>query len=184
MPSVELPSTEALKHIPSRARRTVEDILDATWKRFAAVGTAIAGLISALLVGNMSLVATITAIPGQIWAVIVATPGMVWGFIASIPGMLWGVGTGAAGAGTGWVVGLLESWGMSMLATGVAVVADRPWIFGLLVFGGGVAYVGPERFRDDFKVVIQLLLLSVFGYVSALTLGEGLLANLPLVVVA
>jgi hypothetical protein len=160
----------------------VDDVLDEAWKRVVAVGTAIAALISALLAGNMSLVPTIVALPGQAWAAITATPGIIWAWLASIPGIVWTWLTGAAGAGVAAGTGLLESWGLSFLATVIAIVAEQPWIAGVLVFGIVAAAVGPDEFRNDFKLIIQLLLLSVLGYVGALTLGEGLLENLPLVV--
>lgn len=178
-----LPSTEELQAIPDLARSGIGNVLDEAWKRVVAVGTAIAALISAVLVGNLSLVSTITAIPGTIWAFIASIPGAVWAFLASIPGFIWGATTAGASAGTGWVMSVLNSWGMSILATGVAVIANRPWIAGVLVLGGIAAWVGPDGFRDDFKAVIQYLLLSVLGYVGALTLGDGLLQNVSILVV-
>lgn len=179
---------DALSRLPERIGERIEpvtepvdDVLDAAWKRVAAVGTGIAALISALLVGNLSLVGTIVAIPGQVYAFIVALPGMVWAFIASIPGIIWGWLASGGTAAVGATTGLLESWGMSFLATGVAVVADQPWIAGVLALGIIVAKVGPADFREDFKFMIQLLLLAVFGYVAALTVGDGLLEAIPLV---
>jgi len=157
--------------------RTEERIEERIENRFERVGGAIKGRLSKVITAFVAFVSTLLVGPLSLVEPIMSAPGAAWAFVTGLPGMVAGVAVGAATTAVSVGAGLLSSWGLGFIATGMAFVAGRPIAgVGLLALVG-VGATGFMDLNDEIRFLLRAVLVAVVGFVAAIVFGPALVGG-------